>query len=151
MTAPSTTSDWGYVFHSCTIDGNVTGYTLGRSWNNAKAVFINTTMNILPDEKGWGDPMNSVPQVFAEYGSKNSSGGSIDLSKRRTTYEKNGVTVNLNPVLTASQAAQYTVENVLSGTDQWKPNLLTKQVSAPKLTFEEIGRASCRERVENRE
>lgn len=136
MTAPSTTSDWGYVFHSCTIDGNVTGYTLGRSWNNAKAVFINTTMNILPDEKGWGEPMNSVPQVFAEYGSKNNSGSLIDLSKRRTTYTKGDVTVNLNPILTASQAAQYNVENVLSGTDQWKPNLLTKQVSAPKLTFE---------------
>lgn len=136
MTAPSTSTTWGYVFHTCTIDGNVTGFTLGRSWNNAKAVFINTTMNKLPDVKGWGDPMNSVPQVFAEYGSKNSSGGSIDLSQRRKTYSLDGVTVNLNPVLKASQASEYTVENVLSGTDQWKPNILTKQVGAPELTFE---------------
>ena len=136
MTAPSTTSAWGYVFNSCTIDGNVSGYTLGRSWNTAKAVFINTTMKQLPDEKGWGDPMNSVPQVFAEYKSKNASGGLIDLSKRRTDYTKDGNTVKLNPVLTDSQAAQYTVENVLGGTDQWRPKELTKQLVVANARFE---------------
>ena len=136
MTAPSTTSAWGYVFNSCTIDGNVSGYTLGRSWNTAKAVFINTTMNQLPDEKGWGDPMNSVPQVFAEYKSKNASGGLINLSKRRTDYTKDGNTVKLNPVLSDAEASQYTVENVLGGNDQWRPKDLAKQQGAPNARLE---------------
>lgn len=133
MTAPATTTDWGYVFHTCTIDGDVTGFTLGRSWNSAKAVFINTTMNVLPSDAGWGDPMNSVPQVFAEYGSKNSSGGSVDLSKRRTSYTKDDVTVTLNPVLTATEAAKYTISNVLSGTDNWAPDQLASQINPPEL------------------
>jgi hypothetical protein len=84
----------------------------------------------LPIATGWGDPMNSVPVVFAEYNSKTASGTLVDLSKRRTTYTKD-VTVTLNPVLSASQAAGYTVEKVLSGSDNWKPNELVKQVNAP--------------------
>jgi pectin methylesterase-like acyl-CoA thioesterase len=130
ITAPSTTTNYGYVFSNCTIDGSVSSYQLGRSWGSAKCVFINTTMQKLPTAAAWGDPMNSVPVVFAEYNSKTSSGSLVDLSKRRTSYTKD-VTVTLNPVLSASQAAGYTVEKVLSGSDSWKPSELTKQVSAP--------------------
>jgi uncharacterized repeat protein (TIGR02543 family) len=135
MTAPSTTTQWGYVFSGCTIDGDVNDYTftLGRSWNTAKAVYINTTMKKLPSAAGWGDPMNSNPQVFSEYNSKTASGTSVDLSSRRTSYTK-GVTVTLNPVLSASQAAEYTVANVLSGSDNWQPDKLAQQISAPTIT-----------------
>lgn len=139
LTAASSTSNtYGYVFKNCTIDGNAAaaGYTLGRSWNDARTVFIGTTMKLLPSDAGWGDPMNSVPKVFAEYQSKNSSGALLDLSKRRTSYTKNSTTVTLNPRLTDAQATQYTVEAVLAGTDNWQPQTQTLQIPAPVIRIE---------------
>ncbi|HQF53922.1 MAG TPA: pectinesterase family protein [Fibrobacteria bacterium] len=137
IVAPSSTDNtWGYVFKDCTIDGTVTNFTLGRSWNDAKAVFLNTTMNKLPSAAGWGDPMNSVPKVFAEYNSTTANGAAVDLSKRRTSYTKGTTTVTLNPVLTDAQAARYTVANVLGGTDNWQPQNATRQVAAPGVRLE---------------
>ncbi|HLP42485.1 MAG TPA: pectinesterase family protein [Fibrobacteria bacterium] len=134
MTAPSTTTPWGYVFKNCIIDGDVSDFNLGRSWNTAKAVFLNTTMRKLPAAAGWGDPMNTNPQVFAEYRSITASGSLIDLSRRRGSYAK-GVTVTLNPVLTDAEAARYTVANVLSGNDNWQPQNLVRQVAAPVVSL----------------
>ncbi|NCB83579.1 MAG: pectin esterase [Bacteroidia bacterium] len=140
ITAPATSGDWGYVFSGCTIDGfpiNNSGYRLGRPWQNApKAVYLNTTMKVLPVSEGWGDPMNVVPAVFAEYKSVNANAALVDLSNRRTTYTKDATTVTLNPVLTEAQAANYTIENVLGGTDAWQPKLYTDQAAAPVITGE---------------
>ena len=134
ITAPATTTSWGYVFMNCTIDGSVSTYKLGRSWSNSpKCVFINTVMKKLPAAAGWGDPMNVVPSLFSEYNSKTASGSAVDLSGRRTTYTLSGTTVTLKPVLTADEAAKYTIDNVM-GT--WKPDLLTLQVSAPVVRHE---------------
>ena len=137
ITAPATGGDWGYVFSNCTIDGfaiNNGGYRLGRPWSNApKAAFINTTMKVLPTAAGWGDPMNVVPAVFAEYNSTTASGAAVDLSSRRTTYTKDATTVTLNPVLTKTEADQYTIENVCGGNDAWMPQLHTEQAPTPQL------------------
>lgn len=138
ITAPATNTAWGYVFNNCTIDGfsiNNNGYRLGRPWSNApKAVFLNTTMKVLPVAAGWGDPMNVVPAVFAEYNSKTSSGSFVDLSNRRTTYTKDANTVVLNPVLSKQQADTYTIENVLGGSDDWQPQLATDQAPVPVIS-----------------
>lgn len=131
LTAPATNTSWGYVFKDCTIDGDVSGFTLGRSWGDARAVFIDATMKQLPSDAGWGDPMNSVPKVFAEYRSKTPFGALVDLSKRRTTYTKGTTTVTLNPVLSDAEAANYTIANVLSGADNWQPQNNTLQIAAP--------------------
>lgn len=142
LTAPATNSNWGYVFNNCTIDGfdiNSGSYRLGRPWSNApKCVYINTIMKKLPVSAGWGDPMNVVPAVFAEYNSMTSGGIAVDLSNRRRTYTKDATTVNLNPVLTAEQAAQYTIENVLGGSDTWQPKISTEQLSAPVITGKDL-------------
>ena len=137
LIAPSSTNNtWGYVFKDCTIDGTVSDFVLARSWNDARIAFLNTTMKKLPTAAGWGDPMNSVPKVFAEYKSVNGSGAAVDLSKRRTSYTKDATTVTLKPVLTDAEAAQYTVANVLSGSDNWQPQALAAQVAAPTATLE---------------
>lgn len=138
ITASSTSSNWGYVFNNCTIDGfsiNNGGYRLGRPWSNApKVVYLNTKMKVLPTADAWGDPMNVVPNRFAEFNSITAAGGVIDLSNRRTTYTKDLTTVVLNPILTSTQAADYTIENVLSGSDTWQPKLFTDQIAAPVVT-----------------
>ena len=138
ITAPATSTAWGYVFNNCTIDGfsiNNNGYRLGRPWSNApKAVFLNTTMKVLPMAAGWGDPMNVVPAVFAEYNSMTGSGSVVDLSNRRTTYTKDANTVVLNPVLSKQQAETYTIDNVLGGSDAWQPQLATDQAPVPVIS-----------------
>lgn len=62
------------------------------------------------------------------------NGAKIDLSGRRTTYTKDATTVTLNPVLTEAQAAAYTIENVVGGTDAWQPKRYTDQAAAPVIT-----------------
>ncbi len=59
----------------------------------------------------------------------------ICLSGRRTTYTQDATTVVLNPVLSASAAANYTIENVLGGTDAWQPKLYTDQAAAPVIAI----------------
>ena len=129
--SPGSGNSWGYVFKNCTINATKDGYQLGRSWGEARVVFLNTKMNKIPSAAGWGDPMNNVPKVFAEYKSVDANGKAVDLSKRRTSYTKGTTTVTLKPVLTDAEAAKYTIANVLYGTDNWRPDELARQVSAP--------------------
>ncbi len=137
IAAPATTSSWGYVFMNCTIDGVGSNHLLGRAWKNQpRCVYINTVMKKLPTSSAWGDPMNVVPSLFAEYNSKTASGSSVDLSARRSSYTKEATTVTFKPVLTPEQVAQYNVENVLSGSDNWKPDYLTQQMNAPVVSIE---------------
>lgn len=137
ITAPATASSWGYVFSGCTIDGfpiNNNSYRLGRPWQNApRSIYINTKMNNLPAADGWTE-MGVVPGLFAEYNSVTSTGAIVDLSMRKKSFTYNNVTTPVNPYLTAEQAATYTVENVLGGTDAWQPKLYTDQAAAPVIS-----------------
>lgn len=136
ITAPATSSKWGYVFSNCTIDGDKGQdgrYSLGRPWQSSpRAVYINTTMKILPTGAGWSD-MGAVPGLFAEYNSHTESGAMVDCSARKTSFTVDGVshTVKYNPVLTQAEAEQYTIDNVVGGSDNWQPQLLTEQAPTP--------------------
>jgi len=137
ITAPSTASNWGYVFSGCTIDGFAStngNYNLGRPWQNSpKSIFINTKMNVLPSAGGWTE-MGVVPGLFAEYNSTTASGTAVDVSLRKKSFTYSGVTTTVNPYLTAEQAANYTIDNVLGGTDAWQPKLYTDQAAAPVIS-----------------
>lgn len=134
-TAASTTSNWGYVFNNCTIDGfsvNNGGYSLGRPWQNSpKVAYLNTTMKVLSKADGWSE-WGALPSVYAEYNTVGSTGSLVDLSNRKTNYSNgSGGSVVLNPKLTDTQAATYTIANVLGGVDAWQPKLYTDQITAP--------------------
>lgn len=58
----------------------------------------------------WGDPMNSKPQVFAEYNSKTASGTAVNVNSRRTSYT-NGVTVILNDAFLENKNTGFTGES----------------------------------------
>ena len=140
ITASQSNSDWGYVFNNAVIDVSNSSYNktfyLGRSWSRAKTVFLNTMMRAEPTAEGWGPDMNTAPQVFGEYNSKNASGGAVNTSQRKTYFNggKDGSTATtLKTVWNASDAAKYTLANVLKGSDSWDPTKLTAQVSAPKI------------------
>lgn len=138
ITAPSTTSEeeWGFVFNSCTINpANSSAsshqggkYSLGRPWKVAPAsTFINTKMNILPSDAAWTNMTSGLTIRFHEYGSTNSSGTLLDLSKRSVSACA-GVKAD-KPVLTAAQASTYKVSSVLGGDSNWDPRALALQVN----------------------
>ncbi len=141
ITAAKTSTSWGYVFNNAKINVSNNSFNgtfyLGRSWGHAKTVFLNTTMYAQPRAEGWGPDMNSGPDVFGEYNSKNGNGGAVDVSRRKTYFDggKDASTAkNLKTVWNASDAAKYTLANVLGGSDKWEPNKLTLQVNAPKIS-----------------
>lgn len=141
LTAPSTSAenDWGYVFQQCTIKAvegasNVTdgSYNLGRPWQNEpRCYYLNTTMNVLPSDNGWAG-MSNLTTHFYEYNSMDASGNAIDLTKRGNA----GTSTNTyTPVLTATEAANFTVENVLGGTDSWLPTEECADAIAPVIAM----------------
>ncbi|MBR2307757.1 pectinesterase family protein [Fibrobacter sp.] len=142
ITASQNNTEWGYVFNNATItvtNNSFNGtFYLGRSWGTARTVFLNTRMIAQPTAEGWQKNMNSAPKVFGEYNSKDGNGNPVNTSKRRTYFDgsKDGSTATLKTVWDANDAAKYTLQHVLKGSDNWDPTKLTAQVSAPKIAQE---------------
>ena len=143
ITAPSKPKKYGYVFVDCTVkaekpeyDDN--SYVLGRPWGEGTpiAIFIYTTMIAQPNSAGWTEMgENRYPARFAEYNSTTASGTALSLANRKKTFAG---THSNNPELTAADAAEYTIANVMGGDDNWDPTLYTEQLAAPTLSGEGI-------------
>lgn len=131
---------WGFVFSNCSIDGdasNANRYSLGRPWHNSgRSIYLNTTMHIKPFDYGWTSMGGELPGLYAEYNSMDAQGVALDLSKREARYilVKDTITASFSPVLDSATASTYTLANVLSGTDAWKPNKLAVAPAAPAIT-----------------
>lgn len=150
LAVPSQPKKYGYIFKDCTIkdataakdlNGN---YTLGRPWGKGTpiALYINTKMEAIPSAAGWNEMSGGYPKRFAEYNSYTSTGSIVDLKDRKKVYDaydsKDGDNyVNRrnetagNPILTAEEAAAYTIETVMGQDDDWDPTAATEQASAP--------------------
>lgn len=139
------TTRWGYVLMNTTITapGNPKETTvwLGRPWlHSPRAVFINTRTLVTIPKEGWFDHMASLPKVFADYNTVDADGTPVDLSQRISRYYK--VTDNdtvwgtAKNSLTTDEIAQYTVQNVLGGDDQWNPVRECETLPAPRVKYE---------------
>jgi hypothetical protein len=164
IVAPSHAADvkWGYVFQNNVLRAgpgvNVTDVWLGRPWHNQpKTVFINLQTFINIPAKGWYNTMGGLPALWAEYNTVDKDGNPVDLSQRETYYyytdrntgEKHEV-FNVKNTLTAEEAAQYTLKNVMGGSDNWQPDLLCEACDAPvvkgsdgRLSWEAVPYAIC--------
>lgn len=149
LAVPSQPTKYGYIFKDCTIkDGSTAGingkYKLGRPWGKGTpiALFIDTKMEVIPTAAGWDEMSGGYPKRFAEYNSTTATGTAVDLSGRKQVYDaydaKDGNNYTNrrnetaeNPVLTAEEAASYTIETVMGGDDDWDPTAATEQASAP--------------------
>ncbi|MFL1010978.1 pectinesterase family protein [Flavisericum labens] len=149
IVAPShgETTQWGYVFSNCTIDGpEGVDFYLGRPWLNApKAAFFNTISKIDIYPVGWYYKMGAIPAIFADYNTMDENGNALDLSQRIDTYEydvkdENGnvietVTGTAKNAFTDEEAAEYTYENVVVGTGSWDPRMMTEVTEAPEISL----------------
>lgn len=148
IVAPSHGDDveWGYVFNNCTITApgvpSETSIWLGRPWHNSpKTVFLNTRAEVTIPATGWYETMGGLPAIWADWNTVDGNGNPVDLSQRRDTYYK---TVDGSKVygkaknyLTDEEAAEYTVKNVLSGSDNWQPVIKTESCATPEVTLKD--------------
>lgn len=141
IAAPSTTKDckWGYVFSGCTVDEATPGalqkgWYLSRPWQNEpRTYWINTVMKVKPVDVGYSS-MGNLPTHFYEFGSVDAEGNPLDLSVRGNSPTHTGAPYE--PVITAEQAAFYTVENVLGMTDSYSAASVAKTPEAPQVTLD---------------
>lgn len=143
IVAPSHGADveWGYVFNNCTITApgvpSETDVWLGRPWHNfPKTVYLNTRAEVTIPATGWYETMGGLPVLWADWNTTDADGNLLDLSQRRDTYyytDSNGERVygTAKNFLTDEEAAEYTVKNVLSGSDNWQPEIKTESCAAP--------------------
>ena len=136
---------WGYVFMNnvITAPGNPaeTNVWLGRPWHDTPiTLFINTRSYVTIPAAGWYSTMGGLPKLWAEYNTMDGNGNPVDLSHRITDYyytdSQTGQKVtgkSEKAVLSAEEAARYTVKNVLSGSDAWQPTLLCEACKAPQV------------------
>lgn len=132
---------WGYVFRDNVItapgDAIETQVYLGRPWHGQpKVAFINTKAEVTIYPDGWRNHMGGLPILFAEYNTTDWLGHALDLSHRCSRYwieneQKDTVWCTSKAIITADEAALYTVENVLSGSDQWQPKQVVQPCETP--------------------
>lgn len=132
ITAPTTTTPFGYVFDNCKIVDLANGkgdWNYGRTWQNEPiAVFLNTTLddnaaNTIVASRWTQKGMNNKdPKVFGEYGTVNTNGENITpASNIITSY---GGT--FETILTADQAAAYDYDKMYTN---WDPRTLASQLN----------------------
>jgi pectinesterase len=125
ITAASTPADvpFGYVFLDCSLTGDAPPQSvyLGRPWrNHAKVAFINCRLGehiVLEGWDNWNKPESEQTTFFCEY---NSSGPGAAPDKR----------IGWAKILDGSMAEEYTIANILAGTDGWNPSLPNGQTES---------------------
>lgn len=130
----------GIVFNNSTIEaepsakGDVKGYFLGRPWNDSPAVtYLNTTMKALPADAGWTGMKSGLTVRFHEYGSKDADGNVLDLSKR-SIAACGAAAGSDSPVLTETQAAEYTLASVFG---DWNPKAKIEHLQMSQAYYDE--------------
>lgn len=127
ITAPTTTTEFGYVFNNCTIDCLAEEFNFGRGWQNKpRSVYINTTL-LQPERlvsTRWNPEgiNNTAPVLFGEYNTKDATGNNITPTDNFVNFV--GATEKMNTILTAEQAEGYTLDKVFT---DWTPGESAKQ------------------------
>ena len=142
LAAPHTNTDqkWGLVFNDCTIKPEVEvgslqymtakDWTLARPWGTAPdqspaCTFINTTMNPLPRDAGWGIMYGGMVLRLHEYKTTDASGNLVSLANRSLAACAPAVGSD-DCILSAAEASSYKVNEVL----EFNPAVYTAQRSA---------------------
>ncbi len=140
LCAPSQARKYGYVYVDCEVSsaspGHYKDFTLGRPWGSGTpgAIFINLTVGptVNLSAEGWSEMSGGYPMRFAEYGTKTATGTFLDLSQRKKVF---GDSHANNPVLSAEEAADYSIAKVMGGDDDWDPTYFTEQAQAPEISY----------------
>ena len=134
ITAPTTNTQFGYVFDNCKVVDLAEGkgnWNFGRTWQNEPiSIFLGTTLDdnaaktIIATrwiEKG----MNAKdPKLFGEYNTKDEAGN--DITPASNTINSHGGV--FETILNAEQAAGFSYDKMFT---DWDPASLARQIDAP--------------------
>ena len=138
VVAPTTTTQFGYVFDGCTIVDLAKGqgdWNLGRTWQGEPiTVYLNTTLDAnaaktLVSSRWTQKGMNNKdPKVFGEFNTLDEAGNNITPASNKITSFGG----TFETILSADQAAAYSYDKMFSqnATKQWDPAALAKQAPA---------------------
>ena len=127
---------WGYVFNKAVVkcespeayalqNGR---YNIGRCWQGSpNQTFLYPVYESIPTSVGYTVMSKNLVCRMHEYGSINADGTIADLTGR-TLRAASPAAGSDDCILTASQADEYTVHNVLGGDNAYDPTVFTKQV-----------------------
>ena len=131
-----TEQPWGYVINKGLVKAeNATAanlvnnrFALGSSLRNSPAVtFLNTKFDVIPRAEGYVAGLSGALCRLHEYNSLDANGTPLDLTQR-TISVMSPATGSDDPVLTADQAADYNLHNVLGGDNAYDPTVYVRQV-----------------------
>ena len=130
LCAPETTDacKWGYTFLDCSVSSNCEDFTLARAWSNVpKAQFIRTKIldNALAADRFCKTGINVVPERFGEFATTNSVGNISTPASNKIEFIGKSGNKELETVLSADEAAQYTVANIFG---EWAPDKIAAQI-----------------------
>ena len=136
ITAPTTNTNFGYVFDGCKVVDLANGkgsWNFGRTWQNQPiCVYLNTTLDANAQntliasrwiEKGMN---NTDPKLFGEYATKNAAGNDITPASNII----NSYGEQFETILSAEQADQFAYDKMFT---DWRPAYLTEQMDAEGL------------------
>ena len=146
IAAPSqeVTQQWGYVFKDCNVKPELPldqterlkdkTWTLARPWASSTEkspaiTYINTKMYVLPRDQGWGVMTGNSVLRFHENHSMDGDGTVLSLGSR-TLAAALPAAGSDDCVMNDADAAKYTIQNVLGGTDSYTPKERTIQIDA---------------------
>lgn len=139
LTAPyiDASNKYGYVFEGCTIENKAASFNFGRAWGGvARLAFLNTTLN-QPNEiaakRFTAAGMNVAADKFVEYNSVDAEGNVVSPASNVVTFTKDSQQNTMETIITAEQAAEYSLDKVFP---DWKPADIALQttVGAVSLT-----------------
>ena len=141
--APTTSTDFGYVFDGCKVVDLANGkgdWNFGRTWQNYPiAVYLNTTLDANAEKtlvkSRWTQKgMNSKdPKLFGEYGTVNEAGENITPASNIIASHGG----NFETIIDAEKAAEFTYDKMFKeNANAWDPASMTIQKDAPKASYE---------------
>ena len=130
IAAPRTsTTDWGYVFESCTIRNNVSDFYLARGWHShPRCTWLRTTL-INPERLGASrfDPQSirTHETVFFEYGTMDRNGNNITPATNVVNFRGNDGQHEAETIISEKEAAKFTLKNIFP---KWHPDKKTRKL-----------------------
>lgn len=121
---------WGYVMLNCTVDALSQSFNYGRAWGGVpRLAYINTTLlqpKKISSSRFTLAGMNVAADKFVEYNTMDENGNVVSPASNVLKFTKDKTTNEMETILTAEQASEYTLENIFPS---WTPDKDAQQLS----------------------
>lgn len=121
---------WGYVMLNCTVDALSQSFNYGRAWGGVpRLAYINTTLlqpQKISSSRFTLAGMNVAADKFVEYNTMDANGNVVSPASNVLKFTKDKTTNEMETILTAEQASEYTLENIFP---TWTPDKDARQLA----------------------